>query len=74
MARANVLIIDDEEKIRLLLSRIIKLEGFAVWDAGSLKVGSQILEKQSIDILLCDVLDRSYWGFDLLREVPMNER
>jgi len=55
MARANVLIIDDEEKIRLLLSRIIKLEGFAVWDAGSLKVGSQILEKQSIDILLCDV-------------------
>ena len=55
MARANVLIIDDEEKIRLLLSRIIKLEGFAVWDAGSLKAGLQILERQSIDILLCDV-------------------
>src|SRR5262245_12716177 len=55
MARANVLIIDDEEKIRLLLSRIIKLEGFAVWDAGTFKAGSQVLEKQTIDILLCDV-------------------
>jgi len=54
MARANVLIIDDEEKIRLLLSRIIKLEGFAVWDAENLKAGMHMLEKQAIDILLCD--------------------
>src|SRR5580765_6268773 len=54
MTRANVLIIDDEEKIRLLLSRIIKLEGFAVWDAENLKAGMHMLEKQAIDILLCD--------------------
>ena len=40
----NVLIIDDEEKLRGLLKRIISLEGFAVWDAGTIKAAGKILE------------------------------
>jgi len=55
MTKANILIIDDEEKIRNLLSRIIRLEGFAIWDAENFKTAWRILEKQSIDVVLCDV-------------------
>lgn len=33
---ATVLLIDDEEKLRSLLCRIIKLEGFTVYEAATL--------------------------------------
>lgn len=51
----RILIIDDEEKIRTLLSRIIALEGFEVFQAADLKAGLRKLELTEIDVLLCDV-------------------
>lgn len=51
----TVLIIDDEEKLRTLLARIISLEGFTVLQAATLKAGTRILQKEQIDVLLCDV-------------------
>ena len=55
MPTGTILIIDDEEKLRTLLSRIIKLEGFAVTEAGDLKTAAKVLEREHIDILVCDV-------------------
>ncbi|HMH35032.1 MAG TPA: sigma-54 dependent transcriptional regulator [Puia sp.] len=52
---ASVLLVDDEEKLRQLLKRIISLEGFTVFEAGNVKTASRLLEKETIDILLCDV-------------------
>jgi DNA-binding NtrC family response regulator len=51
----NILLIDDEEQLRKLLSRIISLEGFAVEQAGTLKAAWQLLSRQEPDIVLCDV-------------------
>lgn len=69
MSTGTVLIIDDEEKLRNLLSRIIKLEGFAVLEAGSLKAGNKILEKENIDVLLCDVKLPDGSGVDLVNTI-----
>jgi len=55
MTRGTILIVDDEEKLRLLLKRIILLEGFKVLEAGSLGAALKLLEKESIDVVLCDV-------------------
>jgi two-component system, NtrC family, response regulator len=55
MSTGTVLIIDDEEKLRALLARIIRLEGMTVLEADSLKTGNKILEKENIDVVLCDV-------------------
>lgn len=55
MHSASVLIIDDEDQLRNLLKRIIALEGFLVKDANNLRSGISILERESIDIVLCDV-------------------
>jgi two-component system NtrC family response regulator len=55
MSRGNILLIDDEEKLRHLLKRIISLEGFVVYEADSLKAGLRQLEKEPIDVILCDV-------------------
>jgi two-component system NtrC family response regulator len=51
----KILIIDDEEKLRSLLGRITRLEGHEVLEAGSIKAGLKILEKENIDVILCDV-------------------
>ena len=51
----NVLIIDDEEKLRNLLGRIISLEGFTVLSANTLAAGLQVLEHNDVNMVLCDV-------------------
>ncbi|WP_163401373.1 sigma-54-dependent transcriptional regulator [Flavobacterium fluviatile] len=51
----TILIIDDEEKLRSLLARIVKSEGFEVFEAKDLKSGFKKLEQTDIDIVLCDV-------------------
>ena len=51
----SILIIDDEDKLRNLLSRIIKLEGFNVKEASDLKTAKKLLEKELPDVILCDV-------------------
>ncbi len=51
----NILLIDDEEQLRKLLSRIISLEGFTVEQAGTLKAAWAQLAKNEPDIVLCDV-------------------
>lgn len=51
----NILIVDDEEKLRNLLARIIKLEGFEVIQASDCTTALKKLEQSTIDIVLCDV-------------------
>jgi DNA-binding NtrC family response regulator len=51
----NILLIDDEEQLRKLLSRIISLEGFTVEQAGTLKAAWTTLAQKEPDIVLCDV-------------------
>lgn len=51
----KILIIDDEEKLRSLLTRIISLEGFEVLEAGDCKSGLRKLEFEQVDVVLCDV-------------------
>jgi two-component system NtrC family response regulator len=51
----KILIIDDEDKIRTLLSKIITLEGFEVFQAPDLKAGFKRLSLTDIDVVICDV-------------------
>ncbi len=51
----RVLLIDDEEKLRKLLAKIISLEGFDVIEAADIKSGLKKLEVSDVDVVLCDV-------------------
>lgn len=55
MTKGKILIIDDEVKLRGLLSRIVSLEGFTVFEAGDAKSGLKILEREDIYVVLSDV-------------------
>ncbi|MGB3006776.1 MAG: sigma-54 dependent transcriptional regulator, partial [Chitinophagaceae bacterium] len=67
----NILIIDDEEKLRQLLKRIISLEGFAVHEAGSLTAATKVLERETIDVVLCDVKLPDGNGVDFVKEIKL---
>ncbi|RYJ39493.1 Two component, sigma54 specific, transcriptional regulator, Fis family [Flavobacterium anhuiense] len=65
----KILIIDDEEKLRSLLARIIKSEGFEVFEAKDLKSGLKKLEQTEIDVVLCDVKLPDGNGVDFLQSI-----
>ncbi len=65
----NILLIDDEEKLRALLKRIISLEGYKVTDIATLCGARHILESQQVDIVLCDVKLGDGNGVDFTKEV-----
>ena len=69
MNRGNILLIDDEEKLRHLLKRIIGLEGFSVYEADTLKAGLRILEREPIQVILCDVKLPDGNGIDFIEKV-----
>ena len=65
----SILIIDDEEKLRTLLSRIIRLEGFQVLESSDLKSGWKLIERNIIDVLICDVKLPDGNGVDFVTQV-----
>ncbi|MDE3143466.1 MAG: sigma-54-dependent Fis family transcriptional regulator [Bacteroidota bacterium] len=67
----TVLIIDDEEKLRSLLSRIIRLEGFNVLEAENLKAAAKLLDKEIVDVVLCDVKLPDGNGVDFVKEIKL---
>ncbi|WAC39541.1 sigma-54-dependent transcriptional regulator [Pedobacter sp. SL55] len=66
---AKVLIIDDEEKIRTLLSKIISLEGFEVTQAADIGEGMAKLTNTDIDVVICDVKLPDGSGVDAAKKI-----
>ncbi|MDP9041350.1 MAG: sigma-54 dependent transcriptional regulator [Bacteroidota bacterium] len=69
MNRGNILLIDDEGKLRQLLKRIISLEGFIVLEADSLKTALRMLEREHVEVILCDVKLPDGDGIDFIEKV-----
>ncbi|WP_102406445.1 sigma-54-dependent transcriptional regulator [Parabacteroides bouchesdurhonensis] len=74
---AKVLIIDDEKQILSLLSRIIELEGYDVFQAATCKTGLKQLEQNNPEVILCDVCLPDGSGVELVCELkklrPLSE-
>ena len=65
----TILIIDDEEKLRSLLARIIRAEGFLVLEAGDCRSGLKVLGHNEIDTVLCDVKLPDGNGVDMVSKI-----
>ena len=65
----KILLIDDEEKLRSLLARLLKLEGYIITEAGSLKAAHKAIEAEDPDVILCDVKLPDGNGVDFISEV-----
>lgn len=67
--KQSILIIDDEEKLRSLLSRIISLEGYQVHEASTAAAGLRLLEREDIQVVISDVKLPDSNGVDLSRTI-----
>jgi len=65
----KILIIDDEEQLRKLLARIIRLEGFTVTEAGTYAAAKKLMHKETPDIILCDVKLPDGNGVEMVKEL-----
>lgn len=65
----KVLIIDDEEKLRNLLARIIGLEGFEVVQTGDCQSALKLLDHHEIDVILSDVKLPDGNGVELAKKI-----
>ena len=72
MKTGNILIIDDEEKLRNLFGRIIRSEGFEVFEAPDCKSGLKRLEQNNIDVILCDVKLPDGNGVELINKIKVH--
>ena len=55
MNAGNILVVEDEEKLRGLIKRIICMEGYNVYESADLRTAARVLKKQDIDLVICDV-------------------
>lgn len=55
MSKGHILIIDDEDQLRKLLSRLLALEGYTLHEAPNVRAAMKILEKEEIHVILSDV-------------------
>ncbi|MEW6720212.1 MAG: sigma-54 dependent transcriptional regulator [Thermodesulfobacteriota bacterium] len=65
----SVLIIDDSDDIRFLLTDFLKNEGFETAEAKDGEAGLELLRRQKFDLFLVDLVMPGKGGCDVLREV-----
>ena len=69
MAKASILIIDDDETIRHFLSRDLEAEGFQVATADSGQSGLRALEKDPAELVLLDIRLPDMGGIEVLQRI-----
>ena len=72
MQKGRLLIIDDEERLRNLLARILQLEGYEVTTAANGKEGLRKIQQEPIHVVLSDVKLPDSNGIELTEQIKTN--
>jgi len=70
----TILVVDDDENILNLEKTILEQKGFAVTTAGGGPDALALLEKQTFDLILLDVMMPEIDGFEVCRRIKEDER
>jgi DNA-binding response OmpR family regulator len=65
----NVLVVDDEQSLRLLCRVNLELEGHSVREASSLAAAREQIERETPDVILLDLHVGNDDGVDLIDEI-----
>ncbi|SDT59531.1 DNA-binding transcriptional response regulator, NtrC family, contains REC, AAA-type ATPase, and a Fis-type DNA-binding domains [Mucilaginibacter mallensis] len=69
MSKGKLLVIDDEERLRKLLARILQLEDFEVLEAANAKDGLRKLDHEVVDVVISDVKLPDANGIELTKTI-----
>lgn len=65
----NILIVDDNEKIRKLIEIYLKREGFQVFHSENSEIALEVLDTVKIDLMIVDVMMPKMDGYELVQEL-----
>jgi DNA-binding response OmpR family regulator len=65
----NIIVADDEERMRKLVCDFLKKEGYATYEAQNGRQALEIFAAQEIDLLILDVMMPEYDGWAVCREI-----
>ena len=66
---AKIMVVDDEDSIRLLYSQELTEEGYEVSTAASAVEAVDLLEKNQFDLVVLDIKLKNESGLDLLQQI-----
>jgi DNA-binding response OmpR family regulator len=69
MARARILVVDDEVQIRTMLRQLLERSGYDVADAPDGKVGMELQSEEPADLVVVDILMPSKDGIETIKEL-----
>ncbi|NES81122.1 MAG: response regulator [Moorea sp. SIO2B7] len=69
----KVLVVEDEQSVRELISTFLKDDGYEVIDADSAKKAEDLATQQKPDVVVTDVVMPEKNGFELCRSLKKNE-
>lgn len=72
MYREKILIVEDEERMRRLLSDYLKKENYFILEAPDGKKALDILNKETIDLVILDIMLPKLDGWTVCREIRQN--
>ncbi len=67
--RATVLVVDDDPDIVALMRDFLEAEGYAVLTAGDGAAALDLLDRETIDCVLLDVMMPGQSGFEIIRQI-----
>lgn len=73
-SRGRLLVVDDDEGVRGLLARLLRVTGHSVAEAGSAEEASEILERSAPDLILLDLQLPGKSGQEFLKEIRADAR
>ena len=65
----NVLVIEDEENIRQIISKVLSREGYHVFEASSAEEGLDIIDKNLINLIVLDLTLPNMDGYEFTKEL-----
>src|SRR5579883_1134384 len=68
----SILIIDDESSLRSLIARVLRLEGYELFEAENAQKGLDILSKERISVVITDVRLPDANGVDLVKQIKQS--
>ncbi len=72
--KGRLLVVDDDEQVRGLLARLLRVTGHVVEEAGSAEQASELLEHGVPDLILLDMQMPGKSGMELLRAIRSDPR
>jgi len=69
MLEHHILVIDDDERLRVLLRRFLEESGFRVTDASNASDARRILEGVAFDLLVVDIMMPGETGLEFLADI-----